>query len=81
MPIDVIKIDRCFIEDLGKDEFEYAFVRVVCELAQALNMNVCVEGVEYERQYEILKEMQIHMIQGFYFDKPMKAEEFEKKYL
>lgn len=78
MPIDVIKIDRCFIEDLGKDEFEYAFVRVVCELAQALNMNVCVEGVEYERQYEILKEMQIHMIQGFYFDKPMKAEEFEK---
>ena len=81
MPIDVIKIDRCFIEDLGKDEFADAFVRIVCELALVIGMNVCVEGVEYERQYEILKGMQIHMIQGFYFDKPMKAEDFEKKYL
>lgn len=81
MPIDVIKIDRCFIEDLGRDEFADAFVRIVCELAAVIGMNVCVEGVEYERQYEILKEMQIHMIQGFYFDRPMKAEEFEKKYL
>lgn len=81
MPIDLIKIDRCFIEDLGRDEFADAFVRIVCELAAVIGMNVCVEGVEYERQYEILKEMQIHMIQGFYFDRPMKAEEFEKKYL
>lgn len=81
MPIDVIKIDRCFIEDLGQDEFADAFVRIVCELATVIGMNVCVEGVEYQRQYEILKNMQIQMIQGFYFDKPMRAEEFEKKYV
>ncbi|MCI8484800.1 MAG: bifunctional diguanylate cyclase/phosphodiesterase [Lachnospiraceae bacterium] len=81
MPIDVIKIDRCFIEDLGQDEFADAFVRIVCELAAVIGMNVCVEGVEYQRQYEILKNMQIQMIQGFYFDKPMRAEEFEKKYV
>lgn len=81
MPIDVIKIDRCFIEDLGNDEFSDAFVRIVCELASVIGMKVCVEGMEHERQYEILKKMQIHMIQGFYFDKPMKVEDFEKKYL
>lgn len=81
MPIDVIKIDRCFIEDLGRDEFADAFVKIVCELASAVGMNVCVEGVEHTRQYEILKGMQIQMIQGYYFDKPMRAEEFEKKYI
>ncbi len=79
--MDVIKIDRCFIEDLGRDEFADAFVRIVCELAAVIGMNVCVEGVEYQRQYEILKNMQIQMIQGFYFDKPMRSEEFEKKYV
>ncbi len=81
MPIDVIKIDRCFIEHLGKDEFANVFVKIVCELAAAIGMNVCVEGVEHTLQYEILKKMQIQMIQGFYFGKPMRAEEFEKKYL
>ncbi|MCI9082139.1 MAG: bifunctional diguanylate cyclase/phosphodiesterase [Lachnospiraceae bacterium] len=80
MPIDVIKIDRCFIEDLGQDEFADAFVKIVCELANVIGMRVCVEGVEHSRQYEILKNMQIHMIQGFYFDRPMSAEDFTKKY-
>ncbi|MEG0963065.1 MAG: EAL domain-containing protein [Lachnospiraceae bacterium] len=81
MPIDVIKIDRCFIVDLGEDEYANAFVKIVCELAATIGMNVCVEGVEQARQYEILKEMQIQMIQGFYFDKPMTLEAFEKKYI
>lgn len=81
MPLDVIKIDRCFIENLGKDEFSDAFVKIVCELAKVIDVNVCVEGVENTRQYEILKEMNIQMIQGFYFDRPMKAGEFNKKYV
>lgn len=81
MPIDVIKIDKCFIDDLGKEPFEDAFVRIVCELASTIGMHVCVEGVENKQQFEILEKMQIQMIQGFYFDKPMPKEEFEKKYL
>lgn len=81
MPIDVIKIDKCFIEELGQEPFEDAFVRIVCELASTIGMNVCVEGVENQQQYEILKEMRMQMIQGFYFDKPMTKKAFEKKYL
>lgn len=81
MPIDVIKIDKCFIDDLGKEPFEDAFVKIVCELASTIGMHVCVEGVENEKQFEILKKMQIQMIQGFYFDKPMSKKEFEEKYL
>ncbi len=81
MPIDVIKIDRCFVMDLGKEPYADAFVKIVCELASTIGMHVCVEGVEKECQYEILKKMQIQMIQGFYFDKPMKLEEFQNKYV
>lgn len=81
MPIDVIKIDKCFIDDLGKEPFADAFIKIVCELATIIGMHVCVEGVESEKQFEILKNMQIQMIQGFYFGKPMKKEEFAKKYL
>lgn len=81
MPIDVIKIDKCFIDDLGKEPFADAFIKIVCELASIIGMHVCVEGVESKKQFEILKTMQIQMIQGFYFGKPMKKEEFAKKYL
>lgn len=81
MPIDVIKIDRCFIEDLGQEPFADVFVKIVCELASSIGMHVCAEGVENERQFDKLKEMQIQMIQGFYFDKPMPKDAFEKKYL
>ncbi len=81
MPIDVIKIDRCFVEHLGEDDFSNAFVKMIAELAEALGVNVCVEGVENERQYEFIKQVKIKYIQGYYFGKPMPIEEFEKKYL
>ena len=81
MPLDVIKIDRCFIEHLGEDDFSNAFVRMVSELANAISVHVCVEGVETKQQRDIVKQMGIRMIQGFFYGKPMKIEEFEKKYL
>ena len=81
MPIDVIKIDRCFVIDIGKDEFSSAFVKMVAELANAIQVKVCVEGVETEEQIKALKESKIQLIQGYYFGKPMKAEVFEKQYL
>lgn len=51
----MIKIDRCFIEHLGEDDFSNAFVRMVSELANAINVRVCVEGVETKRQRDIVK--------------------------
>lgn len=81
MPIDIIKIDRCFIMDIGKDEFSSAFVKMVSELANAIHVKVCVEGVETREQIEALQGSKIQMVQGYYFGKPMRVEEFEKKYL
>ena len=77
MPIDVIKIDRCFIIDIGKDDFSNAFVKMVAELASAIDVNVC----ETKEQLDILMGSKIQLIQGFYFGRPMTAREFEEKYL
>lgn len=81
MPIDVIKIDRCFIEHISEDDFSDAFVRMVTELASTIGVKVCVEGVETKKQCDVLGRMQISMIQGYYFGKPMKIVDFEKEYL
>lgn len=81
LPIDIIKVDRCFVEDVGKDEYSEVFIKMVSELAKAIDVNVCVEGVEEEEQFLIMKKLKVNMIQGFYFDKPMKLEAFEEKYL
>lgn len=81
LPIDIIKIDRCFIVDIGKDDFSEVFVKMVSELAETIGMHMCVEGVEETDQLEKLRDMKVQYIQGFYFGGSMRIEEFEKKYL
>lgn len=81
MPIDVIKIDRCFVADVGDDMFSDAFVKSVAQLAEALDLYVCVEGVEEKTQCDALGDMNVDLLQGFLFDKPLTAEDFEQKYL
>ena len=81
MPIDIIKIDRCFIIDIGKDDYSEVFVKMISELAETIGVHMCVEGVEEDDQLEKLREMKVQYIQGFYFGKPMRVEEFEDKYL
>lgn len=81
MPLDVIKIDKCFVNDLGKDDFSDAFIKTVSELADRIDVNVVVEGVEEQRQENTLEGMKINMIQGYLYDKPLPVDEFEAKYL
>lgn len=81
LPIDIIKIDKCFVDNLSEDEFAEAFIKMVSQLAKAIGMAVCVEGVEQRKQLEILKDMCVDMIQGYYYGKPMPVKEFEKIYL
>lgn len=81
MPLDVIKIDKCFVDDVGEDVFSDAFVKTVSELAETINLNVIVEGIEEKRQEDALSGMKVDMIQGYLYDKPLSQEEFEAKYL
>ncbi len=81
LPLDVIKIDKCFVNEVGEDDFSDAFVKTVAELADTIHVNVIVEGVEIQSQQDALKDMKVHMIQGYLYDKPLTQDEFESKYL
>lgn len=80
IPFDVIKVDQSFITDLERDEYAKSFIQMVGQLAEAIGVNVCIEGVETKKQYEILSEMCVLLAQGYYFDRPMDQKTFEKKY-
>jgi len=81
IPLDVIKVDQTFVKDLEKDNYAQAFISMIGELAQALAVKICVEGIENEEQLNVLEKMNIHMIQGYYFGRPMPKEAFEEKYV
>ncbi len=80
IPFDVIKVDQTFIKDLERDSYAKSFIKMVAELAEAIGVNLCVEGVETRIQYQILSQMRISLVQGYYFDRPMPRKEFEQKY-
>ncbi|RRF97094.1 MAG: EAL domain-containing protein [Lachnospiraceae bacterium] len=81
LPLDELKIDKCFIDDIDSDSYSDAFVRSVSQLADAVDLNVVVEGVEREKQQDVLKNMDVDMIQGFLYDKPLPKDQFEKRWL
>src|SRR3954462_3923303 len=69
-PIDALKIDKSFVEDVP-DRFEdAAIVRSVIQLAKNLNLRVIAEGVENAEQLEFLREHECQEVQGYYFGYP-----------
>lgn len=81
IPLDVIKVDQNFVRDLAEDNYSKSFIRMVGELADAIGVHVCVEGIETKRQFDVLNGMRVQLIQGYYFDRPMRQEDFEKNYV
>ena len=77
-PLDIIKVDKTFIDDIVDDEYAQAFIKLIVNLSKTIGTNICVEGVEHEEQYELLKELGADYIQGYYFGKPVNSKEFEK---
>ncbi len=80
IPFNMIKVDQSFVKEVAEDAYSQSFVKMVAELAETLGANICVEGIERESQYRIVKKMKVKYIQGYYFDRPMKQEDFEAKY-
>jgi EAL domain-containing protein (putative c-di-GMP-specific phosphodiesterase class I) len=70
-PVDVLKIDRSFVEQLGKQEEADELARMVVGLGRALNLRIIAEGVETGPQLEALREMGCHVAQGFLFMRPV----------
>lgn len=76
LPVDTIKIDRSFIEDLVENRQDRVMVAGIIELAGHLEMNVLAEGVEQASQLEVLESLGCDEAQGFLIGRPMPAEQF-----
>jgi diguanylate cyclase (GGDEF)-like protein/PAS domain S-box-containing protein len=74
LPADAIKIDKSFVDGLGKDVEDTAVIRMIIELAHTLGLEVIAEGVETEEQVALLKEMGCDFAQGYHFSKPLPPE-------
>ncbi|MCU1230015.1 MAG: hypothetical protein JWO97_2899 [Acidobacteria bacterium] len=74
-PFDMLKIDRSFLIDGGESARTDEIVRTVSSLAGILGMNVTIEGLETHEQTERMRELSIEFAQGFYFARPVRAEE------
>jgi len=75
LPIDVLKIDRSFVSDMLVDQDKMAIIRAILSLSKALNMKATAEGIEDADVAEALRKMGCAYGQGYYFAKPMAAEE------
>ena len=78
MPIDVLKMDRAFVCNIGHNPKDIQLVDLILGIAKNLKIPVIAEGVETEAQLRILKDMGCALVQGYYFSHPVPSNEFEK---
>ena len=75
-PINFLKIDRSFVFNITSDSTDAAIATSIILLAHSMNLKVVAEGVETEEQLELLRQQGCDYVQGFFFSKPVAAEEF-----
>jgi diguanylate cyclase (GGDEF)-like protein/PAS domain S-box-containing protein len=79
-PIDVLKIDRTFVDGLPAGEQDAQIARAIIAMAHSLNLAVIAEGVETHEQLEFLREHGCDEVQGYLFGRPMPASQFEAQF-
>ncbi|MBV8488906.1 MAG: EAL domain-containing protein, partial [Candidatus Eremiobacteraeota bacterium] len=76
LPIDIIKIDKSFVDGLPHDRFDAAIIHAVISLARALNCSIVAEGVEREEQAQWLAQAGCQSAQGFLYAKGLPYDQF-----
>jgi len=78
LPINKLKIDKSFIEDIPEDEEDIAIINSIIALAKSLNLKVIAEGVETIEQINFLKSKNCKYVQGHYYFYPVSADELQE---
>lgn|GEM_PF-2757815 len=81
LPIDSIKIDKSFVQNIGSSKEAEAIVSSIINLCKTLNLNVVAEGIESEIELEYLRRNHCDIGQGYYFSKPITISEIESQFL
>lgn len=81
LPIDTLKIDQSFMNDLHGNEKDIALLKTIITIGQTFNLNIVAEGTETEEQIRLLSSLGCTIAQGYYFSQPTNASEFEEQYL
>ena len=80
LPVDEIKIDKSFVMRMLESEKDMAIVRAVIDLAHNFSLKVVAEGVENQAIATALAEMRCDILQGYFFDKPLPIDQFNRSY-
>jgi diguanylate cyclase (GGDEF)-like protein/PAS domain S-box-containing protein len=78
LPVDRLKVDRSFVQDIAVDADDATIVRTIIALGHNLGLRVVAEGVETEEQIEFLRDNHCDELQGYYFGTPMAVREFAR---
>lgn len=80
-PLDLLKIDKSFVMGMNQDDENKAIVKTIIAIAKQLDLKVIAEGVEGLEECRFLKEIGCEYAQGFYFSRPLPANDFKEKWL
>lgn len=78
LPLDILKIDRSFVQDIGKDKQDEEIIHIILAVAKTMGLEVVAEGVETFSQMHFLSMANCEVIQGYYFIEPISAQHFTK---
>ncbi|MBB1473824.1 EAL domain-containing protein [Luteimonas sp. MC1782] len=81
LPVDTLKIDRSFIDDMGRSAQGLSLVSTMISLAHSFKLRVVAEGVETEEQSSLLKLLRCEEAQGYLHGRPLPVSEFESRFL
>lgn len=77
-PLQVLKIDQSFINDIGEDSNDEVLVTAIVAMGKSLGLDIVAEGVENRVQLEFLQQRGVDLIQGYYFSPPLDVVEFRE---
>jgi EAL domain-containing protein (putative c-di-GMP-specific phosphodiesterase class I) len=81
LPMDGLKIDQSFVQDLEGDDNSKAIVEAILAIGHRFGLTIVAEGVESEAQAQFLRERHCDVFQGFLYGKPVNAATFEREHL
>ena len=77
----IIKTDRSFVEKAMVKETEYDLLSLLCSMTHQLKLKLCIEGIENEKEWKLVRSFAPDYCQGFFFGKPCPYEEFTEKFV